>query len=273
MNFPHNNKILYKVEAVTKTFESDREKIDAVLNVSFKVKKGELVVIVGPSGCGKTTLLRLLAYLIEPTKGKITFKDKVDSKSGKNRIGFVFQDPTLMPWRTVIDNIVLPLEIAGKERKEMHEEAVKLMKLLNLMGFERYYPAELSGGMSQRVAIARALMQNPLVLLMDEPFSALDEMIRQKLNFELLDLKRKANKTIVFVTHSILEAVILADRIIIMGLYPNTIIGSVTISLPKRTPQLLSKPIFFQNVEKVRKIIEENNQYEGKKLKRPTNVK
>jgi len=241
------SQIIYKIEKITKTFN----RLNALLDVSFDIREGETIVIVGPSGCGKSTLLRILAHLIEPTKGKIM------SRVQENRFGFVFQDPTLMPWRTVINNIVLPLEM--EKQDQMYQRARKLIQLLSLDGFEEYYPVELSGGMKQRVAIARALIDDPPVLFMDEPFGALDEMIRQKLNFELLNLKKKTNKTIVFVTHSIFESVILADRVIVMRLNPNTIIGQIKIDLPERTPELLSNPLFFKNVGKVREIIEKAN--------------
>lgn len=241
------SQIIYKIEKITKTFN----RLNALLDVSFDIREGETIVIVGPSGCGKSTLLRILAHLIEPTKGKIM------SRVQENRFGFVFQDPTLMPWRTVINNIVLPLEM--EKQDQMYQRARKLIQLLSLDGFEEYYPVELSGGMKQRVAIARALIDDPPVLFMDEPFGALDEIIRQKLNFELLNLKKKTNKTIVFVTHSIFESVILADRVIVMRLNPNTIIGQIKIDLPERTPELLSNPLFFKNVGKVREIIEKAN--------------
>ena len=254
---PSSNKIIYKIENLTKTFKSEKGKIDALSDVSFDVKEGETVVIVGPSGCGKSTLLRIFARLIEPTKGKINFQNGFNSSLVNSEFGFVFQDPTLMPWRTVMDNIVLSLEVKGENKNEMYGKARKLIKFLNLEGFEKYYPSELSGGMSQRVAIARALINDPPVLLMDEPFSALDEIMRQKLDFELLNIKRKTNKTIIFVTHSILEAVILADEIIVLGLNPNTIIGSRVINLPEeRMPKLLTEPLFFENVSEIRKILE-----------------
>jgi len=251
-----SNKIIYKVENVTKTFESEKGSVDALSNVSFEVKEGEIVVIVGPSGCGKTTLLRIFAHLIKPTKGKVMFQDRINLNSENTEFGFVFQEPTLMPWRTVIENIVLPVEIAGKDKNEIQEKTGKLLNLLGLNNFGEYYPDELSGGMSQRVAIARALISDPAVLLMDEPFSALDEIMRQKLDFELLNLKRKTNKTIIFVTHSILEAVILADRLIVLGLNPNTVIGNKIVNLPERTPKLLTDPLFFENVVETRKILE-----------------
>ena len=251
-----SNKIIYKVENLTKTFRSKKGSIDALSNVSFEAEEGETVVIVGPSGCGKTTLLRIFAHLIEPTKGKVIFQDRISTNSVNSEFGFVFQEPTLMPWRTVIENIVLPLEIIGRDKNEIQERAEKLLNLIGLSNFRKYYPDELSGGMSQRVAIARALISDPAVLLMDEPFSALDEIMRQKLDFELLNLKRKTNKTIIFVTHSISEAVILADKIIILGLNPNTVIGSRVVNLPERTPRLLTDSLFFENVVETRKIFE-----------------
>lgn len=252
-----SEKIIYKVENLTKTFESEKGRIDALLDVSFEVREGEIVVIVGPSGCGKSTLLRIFARLIEPTKGKIILQDRIDSSSKNSEFGFVFQDPTLMPWRTVIENIILPLEIKGQDENEMYEKAKRLLRFLNLEGFEEYYPAELSGGMSQRVAIARALINDPPVLLMDEPFSALDEIMRQRLDFEILAIKRRTNKTIIFVTHNISEAVTLADKVIVLGLNPNIVIGSKMIILPEeRTPELLTETVFFENVIEVRKILE-----------------
>ena len=251
-----SQKIIYKVENLTKTFETARGKIDGLFNVSFDVKEGETVVLVGPSGCGKSTLLRIFAHLIEPTKGKIIIKGKNDSHPKNSKFGYIFQRSTLMPWRTIIDNIVLPLEIKGEDKKTTYEKAKKLLRLLNLENFQKHYPIDLSGGMRQRVAIARALISDPPVLLMDEPFSALDEIMRQKLDFELLNIKRKTNKTIIFVTHSIFEAVILADKIVILGLNPNTVLGVKMIKLPERTLKLLTSPVFFKNVAETRKILE-----------------
>lgn len=257
-------KIIYKIKDITKIYQTDSGKIKALSDISFNVREGELVVIVGPSGCGKTTLLRLLAHLSNPTKGSVIFKGNNNSRPQNSSFGFVFQEPALMPWRTVIDNIILPLEIKGKETKEVrYQKAIRLLKLLNLKGFEKYYPSQLSGGMSQRVAIARALITDPLVLLMDEPFSALDEIMRQKLNFELLSLKKQTGKTIIFVTHNITEAVILADKIIIMGLHPNTVIGILDIIFFKRTPELLANSLFYKTITDVRKIIEKKHQWQN----------
>lgn len=258
-----SKKIIYKVENLTKTFESERGKIDGLFKVSFDVKEGEIVVLVGPSGCGKSTLLRIFAHLTEATKGKIIFQGKIRSHPKNFQFGYVFQHSTLMPWRTVINNIVLPLEIKGEDKSTMYKKATKLLKLLNLERFKKHYPIDLSGGMRQRVAIARALISDPPVLLMDEPFSALDEIMRQKLDFELLNIKKKTNKTIIFVTHNILEAVILADKIIILGLNPNTVVGKKIIHLPERTPKLLTDPVFFKNVAETRKILEKGLEFKN----------
>lgn len=251
-----SKKNIYKVENLTKTYITERGKIDGLLNVSFDVKTGETVVLVGPSGCGKSTLLRIFAHLIEPTQGKIIFQGKNDSHPKNSKFGYAFQRSTLMPWRTIIDNVVLPLEINGENKETAYKKAKRLLRLLNLDKFEKHYPIDLSGGMRQRVAIARALISDPPVLLMDEPFSALDEIMRQKMDFELLNIKRKTNKTIIFVTHSILEAVILADKIVIFGLNPNTVIGIKIIKQPERTIKLLTSPVFFKNVAETRKILE-----------------
>lgn len=251
-----SSKVIYKVDNVTKTFESEKGKINAIFNVSFEVKQGETVVIVGPSGCGKTTLLRIFAHLVDATSGEIISQDRGSLRHAHAEFGFVFQEPTLMPWRTVIDNVVLPIEIKGESREKMYEKGSHLLKLLNLERFEKYYPTELSGGMNQRVAIARALISDPPVLLMDEPFGSLDEIMRQRLDFELLNIKSKTNKTIIFVTHSIWEAVILADKIIVLGLNPNTIVGSEIIHFPERTQKLLTDPSFFTYVAEIRRILE-----------------
>lgn len=263
-----SRKIIYKVEGITKTFITNRGRVDGLFNISFDVREGEIVVIVGPSGCGKSTLLRIFAHLIEPTKGRIIFQGKNNSHPKNSKFGYIFQRSTLMPWRTIIDNVLLPLEIKGENKKTMNEKANKLLRLLNLEKFQKHYPIDLSGGMRQRTAIARGLISEPPVLLMDEPFSALDEIMRQKLDFELLNIKRKTNKTIIFVTHSILEAVILADKIIILGLNPNTVVGEKLINLRQRDPKLLTDPIFFKYVAETRKILEKGlvfkkNKYEN----------
>ncbi len=224
--------------------------MEALKNVSFEVPKGKITVVVGPSGCGKSTLLRLLARVIKPTSGSIEFHWRHE-----NPVGFVFQDPTLMPWRTVVGNIVLPIETDQPEKKGSTEKVGRLLKLLELEDCESLYPNQLSGGMKQKVAIARALIQDPEVLLMDEPFSALDETIRQKMNFELLRLKEKTGISGGFVTHNISEAVVLADYIIVLGIRPNTVRGKRLVRFQKRNQRLLSSPAFFKELVKVRKMV------------------
>ncbi len=239
---------IYRLKNVSKSFRLENGTTEALRDISFDILNGELTVVVGPSGCGKSTLLRLLAQLIQPTKGMIV--------GGNNSAcGFVFQEPTLMPWRSVIDNVTLPLEVRGTDKQEAYVKARNLLDILDIGEYEGFLPAQLSGGMKQKAAIARALIHDPKVLLLDEPFSALDEMMRQKLNFELLQLKKETGITIVFVTHNVLEAVTLADRVIVMGSKPNTIIGETRIKLKKRSQKMLSSPAFFKEVGRVRRMM------------------
>lgn len=216
--------------------------------ISFDVKEGEFVSIIGPSGCGKTTLLKILGGLRSFTKGDVKVKEK---------FGFVFQDPTLLPWRTSLKNIELPLEIFG--RKNSSRSPQELLKVVGLSGFENYYPNELSGGMQQRVAIARALIFRPSILLMDEPFGALDEITRNKMNLELLRILREEKKTvstIIFVTHSIPEAVFLSDRVIVLSQRPAKVekIIEINLSKPRKTEMKHSKN-YLELVECLRKTL------------------
>ncbi len=200
-------------------------------DINIQIKEGEFVSIVGPSGCGKTTLLKILGGLLSPTRGEVDVKgNSVDAALKRRDFGFVFQNPVLLPWRNVLQNIKLPLEIIGERTPCV--ELKKVLELVGLEDFGSYYPAALSGGMKQRVALARALVFNPDILLMDEPFGALDELIRERLNFELLRIWQKTSKTIVFVTHSIPEAVFLSNRVVILLDRPAKIIGVKDIDLP-----------------------------------------
>lgn len=200
-------------------------------DVSFQIAEGEFVSIVGPSGCGKTTLLKTLGGLLPLSRGRITIKNNSLDVAVKRRdFGFIFQNPVLLPWRTVLQNIELPLEIIGDQTPL--EESEKLLDLLGLKGFAKYYPQALSGGMKQRVAIARALVFNPDILLMDEPFGALDELMRERLNLELLRIWRQTHKTIIFVTHSVSEAVFLSNRVIVLSERPARITDTRNIDLP-----------------------------------------
>ena len=217
---------------VSMTFYSGDRVTDALKDISFSVLEKEFVTLIGPSGCGKTTVLRIIANTINPTSGEVVILGDTPRNIRKKRqIGFVFQDPALLSWRTVINNINLPLEVMGK--KDEGIKATDLLKLVGLDGFENHYPDEISGGMQQRVSIARALSYNPTFLLMDEPFGALDLITREKMGQELLHICEKTEKTVLFVTHSIEEAVLLSDKILVMSARPSTIISQVDVDLPR----------------------------------------
>jgi len=205
----------------------------ALSNVELSIKQGQFVSLVGPSGCGKTTLLKLFSGLLQPSEGEIRFNGEV-VKQPSRAIGMVFQQAVLFPWRTVLHNVMLPAEVVGLDRKESRDRAEELLELVGLKGFGSKLPSELSGGMQQRVAIARAFMHEPSVLLMDEPFGALDAFTRETLNDSLLDIWERFHKTVVFVTHSIEEAVYLSDVVVMMGPRPGRIIDIVDIDLPRR---------------------------------------
>jgi len=205
----------------------------ALDHVNLEIKRGQFVSLVGPSGCGKTTLLKLFSGLLRPTEGDIRFNESVIEQPSRE-IGLVFQQAVLFPWRTVLKNVMLPAEIVGLAPGEARDRAEELLELVGLKGFGSKLPSELSGGMQQRVAIARSFMHDPSVLLMDEPFGALDAFTRETLNDSLLDIWEKFQKTVVFVTHSIEEAVYLSDVVVMMGPRPGRIIDIVDIDLPRR---------------------------------------
>ncbi len=216
---------------VTRTFISKENTINALDNVNLEVKDEEFICILGPSGCGKTTLLRIIAGLDKPTAGEVLLDGVRVEKPGQDR-GMVFQDYSLFPWRTVIDNIAFGPEVSGMDKEKRYERAREYLKLLDLEKFENSFPYELSGGMRQRIAIVRALINNPKLLLMDEPFGALDAQTRNIMQSELLRIWEKKHKTILFVTHSVDEAVYLADRIVVMSARPGTIKEIFNIDLP-----------------------------------------
>ncbi len=215
---------LVGVRGVSKVFANG---VRALTDVSLEVRRGEFVSVLGPSGCGKSTLLRLVAGLAEPTTGTI------DWSQGRGRdLGFVFQEPTLMPWATALTNVALPLKLRGMARSEREARAAHALENVGLKGFERVWPRELSGGMKMRVSLARALVVEPQLLLMDEPFAALDEITRHRLNDDLLELWRRSGVTIVFVTHSVFESVFLSQRIVVMAARPGRISAELAVSEP-----------------------------------------
>ena len=205
----------------------------ALKDANLDILEGEFVSLIGPSGCGKTTLLKLIADLVQATSGKLTVADKDPRRARLDReYGYVFQAPTLLDWRSVEKNVMLPLEIMNYSKKERYNKAQQLLKMVGLEDFHNQYPWELSGGMQQRVSIARALAFDPKILLMDEPFGALDEITRESMNNELLRIWQKTKKTVVFVTHSIPEAVFLSTKIVVMTPRPGKIEKIIDVNLP-----------------------------------------
>jgi NitT/TauT family transport system ATP-binding protein len=221
------------IDHISKRFEKNRhEVVDSLLNISFEVTEGEFICILGPSGCGKTTLLRIISGLEQPTEGKVLIDGK-DIERPNPKLGMIFQDYSLYPWRTVNDNIAFGLELQDVDKKKRQEIVRNYLDLTGLTEFGHSYPYELSGGMRQRVAVVRALAVDPVVLLMDEPFGALDAQTRNKLQNDLLDIWQKTKKTILFVTHSVDEAVFLADRIIVLTPRPGRVCDDISIDLPR----------------------------------------
>lgn len=227
--------------------------IVALSNVTFDVHDGEFVTVVGPSGCGKSTLLRILAGILRKTGGDATLAGRaVDGPS--REVGVVFQAPVLLAWRTVLQNVLLPIHIQKRADRDYGARARVLLRTMGLEGFEDKYPGELSGGMQQRVGIARALIHDPAVLLMDEPFGALDAMTREAMNLELLRVWTEARKTVMLVTHSIAEAVFLADRVIVMSPRPGRISEIVAVDLPRpRELPMMNTPEFGAYVASIRR--------------------
>jgi NitT/TauT family transport system ATP-binding protein len=220
----------------------------AVEKLSLQAREKEFLAILGPSGCGKSTLLKMVAGLIAPSAGSILV-DGQPVAQPLERLGMVFQSPVLLRWRTVINNVLFPAEATGQSDAGMRERAFGLIRLVGLSGFEHKYPHELSGGMAQRVSLARALLLDPKLLLMDEPFGALDALTREEMGMELLHIWQERPKTILFVTHSISESVLLADRVLVMSARPGRLAAEVSIDLPRpRTGRMRALPRFGEIV-------------------------
>ena len=244
------------IEDLQKIYKTRRDEIEAIRSVHMDVRHGEFVSILGPSGCGKSTLLMAVGGLLPITEGKIVIDER--NVTGPRRdTGVVFQSPVLMPWRSILKNVLFPVETMGLSRREYQPRAVQLLEMTGLSDFMENYPSELSGGMQQRVAICRALIHNPSLLLMDEPFSALDAIIRDNLNQELLRIWHEYQKTVLFVTHSIREAVYLSDRVYVMSPRPAVISRIVEIKLPRpRALSIEETPEFNAYVAELRRAIE-----------------
>jgi NitT/TauT family transport system ATP-binding protein len=234
-----------------------RGRVTALQGIDLDVERGEFVSLIGPSGCGKSTLLRIVGDIVEPSAGEANVNGKSPRRARLDRdYGIVFQSPVLYDWRTVAKNIALPLEMLGWSRARRAERVREMLDLVELTGFEGHHPWQLSGGMQQRVSIARALSFSPALLLMDEPFGALDEMTRERLNMELLRIWAETGSTVVFVTHSISEAVFLSTRVVVMSARPGRITSVVPIDLAQpRTFETREEPRFFELVTQVRELL------------------
>jgi len=237
---------------VSKTFAKGQ--VRALEDIDLDIRPGEFVSLIGPSGCGKSTLLRVIGDLVGASSGQVTVNGKSAARARADHdYGIVFQDAVLYDWRTVAKNVALPLELAGWNRRRRGERVAEMLELVELSGFGDHHPWQLSGGMQQRVAIARALAFSPALLLMDEPFGALDEMTRERLNIELLRIWEGSESTVVFVTHSIAEAVFLSTRVVVMSPRPGRIAAVIEVDLPQpRTNETREEPRFFELVTEVR---------------------
>ena len=250
--------VAVQCERITVRFTTERGTVTALENIDLAIPRGSFLTLLGPSGCGKSTLLRVMADLIEPSGGRISVLGDAPATARLNReIGFVFQDAALLPWRTVLENVTLPLEVGGGKALPGARSPQDLLTLVGLTGWEQAYPHELSGGMRQRVAIARALVSGPRLLLMDEPFGALDEITRDRLNEELLQVWESTGTTIVFVTHSIYEAAFLGQSVLLLAARPGRVREQVpvTLALPRRLTQR-ETPEFAALAGHLRRVLE-----------------
>ena len=245
---------LVKIESVSKQYGTNGNSVLALRDVSLDVRAGEFLALIGPSGCGKSTLLKLVGDLLKPSEGYISINGRTPHAARQSRdCGIVFQMPTLMEWRTIARNIELPLEVVGTPHAEREQRSAELLDMLRLRDFAARYPDELSVGMQQQVAIARALADRPRILLMDEPFGALDEITRERLGRELLDIWQRARVTILFVTHSIDEAVMLSTRVAVLTPRPGHIAQIIDIDLPRpRSADMRETPQYAQHIRLVR---------------------
>ena len=245
------------ISGASKVFESTAGRVDALRGITLDVAKGEFISLIGSSGCGKSTLLRLIGDLLEPSSGTVHVNGKTAHQARLDReYGMVFQQATLFEWRSVLDNVALPLEVMGRDKAERTQTARTMLDLVQLTEFAGHYPYQLSGGMQQRVAIARALSFEPSILLMDEPFGALDEMTRERMQAEVLRIWSQTGTTVVFVTHSIPEAVFLSSRVVVMSPRPGRIAGLIDIDLPQpRSDQTRESPHFYEKMTEVREAL------------------
>ncbi len=258
------NRPIVDIRNLSLTFQTADAPVIALDNINLRIETGDFVSLIGPSGCGKTTLLRVIADLEKPTAGELTV-DGLSPEAArlKRAYGYVFQAPALYPWRTVGRNVTLPLEIIGVPKAERERRAAEQLELVGLTGFEKKFPWQLSGGMQQRVSIARALSFAPDLLLMDEPFGALDEITRDHLNLRLAELWRRTGKTCIFVTHSISEAVFLSTRIVVMSPRPGRVLDVIESDLPRERGLEIRETAPFQAIAaRVRQGLKEGHSYD-----------
>ena len=257
-----SGELAVSISSVSKRFP--RGGVQALEDIDLAVRPGEFVSLIGPSGCGKSTLLRVVGDLVQPSSGRVVVNGKPAHQARLDRdYGIVFQDAVLYDWRNVARNIALPLEMLGWDRARRSARVQELLELVELTGFESHHPWQLSGGMQQRVSIARALSFSPPLLLMDEPFGALDEMTRERLNMELLRIWEQSGSTIVFVTHSIAEAVFLSTRVVVMSPRPGRVIDVIECGLPRdRTLDMRETPEFLKVAQRVREGLKAGHSYD-----------
>jgi NitT/TauT family transport system ATP-binding protein len=240
------------INELSKLYPTRDGSVHALEQISFSVSEGEFVAVIGPSGCGKSTLLKVLAGILRPSKGEARLRG-TPITGPRRDIGVVFHSPVLLPWRSVLDNVLLPIDVQRLGRDRHLKLAMDLLSLVGLEGFERRYPWELSGGMQQRVAITRALIHDPAMLLMDEPFGALDAMTREQMNLELQRVWLDRKKTVLFITHSIAEAVFLADRVLVLTPRPGRLMEDVQVKIPRpRALEIMNFPEFGAYVHSIR---------------------
>jgi NitT/TauT family transport system ATP-binding protein len=250
---------IIEVCKLAKTFYAGRAQVEALLDVSFSVQEGQFVTLVGPSGCGKSTLLQILAGLIAPTTGEVRITGERIVAPLPDKVGMVFQDPTLLPWKTALANVEFPLDLRGVDRAARRERSAALIELVGLRDFADHYPHELSGGMRQRVAIARGLAQDPPLILMDEPFAALDEQTRTRMGHDLLDIWQKTGKTVFFITHSLTEAIYLSDLVLVMSPRPGRVLDTIAIEFPRpRELDIIGSEAFGRIRNRIWHLIAEN---------------
>ena len=268
--------VILEVKDLYKTFESPQGEVTALKNINFQTHRREFVCVIGPSGCGKSTLIRILAGLESPSSGQVLLDGQPKSDPGPDR-GMVFQGYTLFPWLTIKKNVMFGLQMSGKSRVNAESEALQWIDLVGLSKFVDAYPHQLSGGMKQRVAIARALANQPRILLMDEPFGALDAQTRFKMQTNLIDIWRNIDITILFITHDLDEAIYLADRILVLKAHPGEVQELIEVPVPRpRNPEQFLSPEFLATKKRLEELIhppvQEDNEDEGLKLIRMTRV-